>query len=93
MSKKIAISVTEDNIKNGKKGCDNLCPIALALKQKFNIQKKNHISVGSFVWISDENKVAGGSYLHSKNSKLFMDNFDAGLKVKPAKFVLNNLRR
>lgn len=91
MSKKITVSVTKNDIKNGKKCCDDSCPIALALKRKFKIQKKNDISVGSLIWLSEETEI-GGTYTHSQESRLFMYNFDADLKVKPAKFVFSNIR-
>lgn len=91
MSKKITVSVTKNDIKNGERYCSNGCPIALALKRKFNIKKNNYISVGSFIWLSEKSE-GDGSYTHTKRSMLFMNSFDAGLKVKPAKFVFSNIR-
>ena len=82
--KKIKVTVTAADIKNGKqKRCES-CPIALAMQRGYKIKKSN-ISVVDDIRIDLTENTAFYYHIPEKAS-LFIRRFDEGEKVNPFTF-------
>jgi L-rhamnose mutarotase len=87
--KQLAVKVTENDIKKGKKGSYDSCPIALALTRKCNINNYS-VFVADKIVIYDGD--LQGTYKHSNSSVKFINKFDSRTPVKPARFVFKRQR-
>lgn len=70
----VTLNVTKDDIKNGKRGDGNFCPIALALKREFPNAIK--MSVGTWLIVRSPGSICEAR--PSVQAVLFMRDFDKG---------------
>ena len=78
MKNTLKIQVTGKDIKNGKRGDCNKCPIALAVGRK----------TGGWASVSDDILTLRGVYSVPEEVNYFTEDFDHGKKVKPFSFVM-----
>ena len=90
--KTITINIEQKHIKKGRKSDVNYCPIAMALREQFNLGKDmDAVSVND-----DEITIykSNGFFFRftwdtlPKIAESFINKFDGGKKVKPFKFKL-----
>lgn len=77
---RIKVKITEEHIRSGKPRTITLCPIALALKDKFPYSS---VRVGA-----DDVSIDDSEYNLSKEARRFVDRFDHEKPVAPATFIL-----
>lgn len=85
LPKRFTIEVSKKDIENGIREDPHNCPIANAVRKKFNIRIKHDVCVDWSVRIKD---------IHYKNTgrtMIFINKFDAGKKVKPTKFTFTQV--
>lgn len=81
----ISINITRAHIRDGVRGSECNCPIALALKDALIT---NNVSVsGSGIYVN------GTKFEVDKNDLKFIDRFDRGQRVRPYSFSLNRYNR
>ena len=78
---KIRIDVTEDDIKNGRRGHGEKCPVALAC-QRVNVKNFSSVEFGA-VSFNDGKMIS-----HSCEVQEFVQRFDSGKEVQPFSFEL-----
>lgn len=81
------ISVTEDDIKNGRRNQCSDCPIALALFRALGWEigiNRNYIKISQ--WYA---KIGFVSYLLPKEASIFVCDFDSKKEVLPFEFNLD----
>lgn len=76
----IQIIVTQEDIDNGIKGSECDCPVALAIKRKFSVDR------GIVDGIDIE--INGVTYYTPERVYYWIERFDAGLPVQPITFEL-----
>lgn len=81
----IKINVTRAHIRDGEKGSESGCPIALALKDTL-LTESVHVSVDRMTF--------NNLYVPTnEKDRRFIERFDKGLKVSPYSFDINRKRR
>lgn len=91
----LILEVTQEDIDKGKRENCSLCPIALALMRKFNLDPSedslDHVSVGitmaSIFPVIDKQHKSQYFYMPDEASE-FIKNFDSKIPVKPFNFTL-----
>jgi hypothetical protein len=78
----VKVSVTKQHIKDGERGDNCGCPVALALK---DLDFKDVLVSPDLISLTDD----GDWYPVSKKVYVFIRDFDEGLKVKPFSFTLD----
>lgn len=87
----IKVSVTKDDIKNGKPRNEECCPIALALCRAFDYMLPGAIAVqSSFVSLSVTGEESDRSTQLPKEAIDFISSFDAGDEVLPIEFEIDS---
>ena len=76
--KRIRVVVTEKHIHDGKRGHCRLCPVALALKKKYDVAAETVYYGGYY----------GNTALLPIAAQKFIHNFDNGKPVKPFSFTI-----
>ncbi len=73
------IEVTDDDITNGLKGCNNCCPLAIAVGRL----------IGGGVRVSNKRIMIDSKILDLPvDAQIFIRSFDSGLPVKPQTFTI-----
>ena len=78
------IQVTPEDIKNGKPGCGNECPLALAINRKSG--RKAYVGVGAVYF--DGDGVDTPTYWLPYEAVKFLWDFDRNRPVEPGAFEL-----
>lgn len=85
------VKVTRKHISKGRKGDSESCPIALALRDKFNLSRGLVNVYESSVVIDNEDDIEGDEeYYFIRRGQRFIQRFDKGLPVKPCTVELIN---
>ena len=84
-SKKIKVSVTKEDIENGKAQKCSECPVALAIARALGIERVT--VTGAVLYSTDPNKRDVYACLPPEVRR-FIDRFDDGLKCEPSTFTL-----
>lgn len=79
------IEVTAEHIRDGERSQPSLCPVALALRQRFGCDC--HVGSHTAVWVE-----AGGRFVVDlpESATKFVNEFDAGLAVEPFGFAISD---
>lgn len=91
----LILEVTQEDIDNGKRRNCSLCPIALALMRKFNLDPSEDsldaarvgLTMASIFPVMDRKRKSQYFYLPDEASE-FIKDFDSKLPVKPFSFTL-----
>jgi len=82
----VKFEVTEEHIKNGKRSDSHMCPVSLALKDRFPEFTK--VVVGySIIYLYIEGSPYASHYVcPNTRLKTFIADFDRGMSVKPSRY-------
>lgn len=91
----LILEVTQEDIDKGKRGNCCLCPIALALMRKFNLDTSEDsldsasvgLTMASIFPVMDKERKPQYFYMPDEASE-FIKNFDSKVPVKPFSFTL-----